>query len=414
MNFISFGRDDYCLLVKSILNIGLGNFNGSVHELKIRKLFNGLTFFGIFTAIVQVAFFYEKDPLATLFHAIWGIYCFIALYFHHLGYFKFAKVSMVAIIIIFGTFASARIGSEYYPHIASFGIIGGIFVFFDVKKEWKYLLIFTLMHSASMILIESDILKNPEIQFESPKVLRAGIVIGTALFVALEILTILRLSWLTERDIIADLKKSNSELKQINEEKTVMLQEIHHRVKNNLQVVISLIKLQSKSVEDEKTIATFEELKMRLISIARMHEMMYLSEKINKIDFKNYVQELSEMVLESTDTTSDVQLTVNTNVDHLSAEGIVPLALILNELITNSIKHAFEGKSNNRISVLFEKTHENRYTLEYSDNGSWKEKNDKANGFGLELIDLLAEQLDGKAEKVSSDEGTKYTFELII
>jgi two-component sensor histidine kinase len=399
--------------VKKILNIGLDNFNGSLHELKIRKLFNGLTFFGIFTAIAQVAFFFEQDKWATLFHAITGVYCFLALYLHYLGYFKFAKVSTVFIVIILGTFASARIGSEYYPHIASFGIIGGIFVFFDIKKEWGYLLLFTLMHASAMIFIESDLLKNPAIHFENPKLLRGTIVIGSALFVALEFLTVLRLSWLTEKDIIANLKKSNTELKQINEEKTVMLQEIHHRVKNNLQVVISLIKLQTKSVEDEKTIIMFEELKMRLISIARMHEMMYLSEKINKIDFKSYVQELSQMVLESTDTSSDVQLTVNTNVDNLSAEGVVPLALILNELITNSIKHAFEDRNDNKIVVSFKKN-DNSYILEYSDNGRWKENKVKTNGFGLELIELLAEQLDGSVKRFSSYEGTKYLFKLII
>ena len=400
--------------MKQILNIGIKDFKGSVHELKIRKLFNGLTFFGIFTAVFQVFIFFEQDKLAALFHSIYGLYCFIAIYLHHLGYFKLAKVSTVIVVIIFGTLASARIGSEYYPHIASFGIIGGIFVFFDIKKEWGYLLLFTLMHASAMILVESDILKNPAIQFENPKILRATIVIGTALFVAIEILTILRLSWLTEKEIISNLKKSNSELKQINEEKTVMLQEIHHRVKNNLQVVISLIKLQTNSIQDQKTIATFEELKMRLISIARMHEMMYLSKKINKIDFKSYVQELSEMVLESTDTTSDVALTVNTNVDHLSAEGVVPLALILNELITNSIKHAFEGRSDNKISVSFKKNDDNRYVLEYSDNGRWKEKKVKTNGFGLELIELLADQLDGTTKRVSTEDGTKFTFDLII
>ena len=226
-------------------------------------------------------------------------------------------------------------------------------------------------------------MQNHDINFENPELLKAGIVIGTALFVGLEILTVLRLSWLTEKEIISDLKNSNSKLKQINEEKTVMLQEIHHRVKNNLQVVISLIKLQTNSIEDNKTIAIFEELKMRLISIARMHEMMYMSEKINKIDFKSYVQELSEMVLESTDTSSNVELSVDTNVHNLSAEGVVPLALILNELITNSIKHAFDDDSNNKIAVSFIKKSVDHYLLEYSDNGKWKEKKQKTNGFGL-------------------------------
>jgi two-component sensor histidine kinase len=93
---------------------------------------------------------------------------------------------------------------------------------------------------------------------------------------------------------------------------------------------------------------------------------------------------------------------------------VVPLALILNELITNSIKHAFDDRSDNKIAVSFKKNDGNHYILEYSDNGKWKDKKVKTNGFGLELIDLLAEQLDGKAHRDSSEEGTKYTFELII
>lgn len=401
--------------MERILNIGLKDFSGSKHEVKIRKLFNGLTFFGIFTAIIQVIFVFQEDFLTTLFHSIWGAYCIIALYFHHLGYFKFAKVSMVIVILTFGTLASARIGSEYYPHIASFGIMGATFVFFDIKKEWGYLLLFILMHSAAVILVESDILKNTSINIDHPELLKTTTVIGTALFVALEILTVLRLSWLSEKEIINDLKKSNKELKQINDEKTVMLQEIHHRVKNNLQVVISLIKLQTSSIEDKKTIATFEELKMRLISIARMHEMMYLSERMNKINFKRYVQELINMILESNDTANDVELTVKTEVDHMSAEGIVPLALILNELITNSVKHSFEHRENgNKITVLFEKTDQDHFTLIYSDNGRWKEKKEDCSGFGLELIELLTEQLDGSFEREISDEGTQYRFDLMI
>lgn len=401
--------------VNKILNIGLKNFNGTSHELKIRKLFNGLTFFGVITSFVQVFFFIQQDPIASLFHGIWGAYCFVAVFFHHRGYYKFAKISLVLVIIVFGTLASGRVGSEYYPHIASFGIIGGIFVFFDIKKEWGYLLFFILLHALSMILIESDILQNPEIQFENPKILKTTIVVATASFVGLEILTILRLSWLNEKEMITSLKTSNTKLKQISDEKTVMLQEIHHRVKNNLQVIISLIKLQTNSIEDRKTMAMFEDLKMRLISIAKMHEMIYLSEKINKIDFKIYVDELSKMVLESTGTEKEVNLSVETNVDHLSAEGIVPLALILNELITNSIKHAFESINNNNvISVSFQKNKTGRYDLDYFDNGKWKEKTIHNNAFGLELIQLLTEQLDGTVQRNTSEKGTKFHFELTV
>ncbi|MEX2483992.1 MAG: sensor histidine kinase, partial [Brumimicrobium sp.] len=377
-------------------------------------LFNGLTFFGFFTAVAQFIIFFPQDVLSALFHSVYGIYCIIALFLHHKGLYQFAKVSLCLIVIIFGTAASVRIGSEYYPHVVSFGIVGAIFVFFDVKKEWGYLVLFTLLHATSMIIIESDIWTNTAIQFNNPQLLRIGILISTALFLAIEILTILRLSWLTEKEINANLHKSNSELQQINEEKTVMLQEIHHRVKNNFQVIISLIKLQTKTIEDPKTIVVFDELRMRLISISRMHEMMYLSDKINKIDFKNYVNELSQMILETLNTKDNIKLTVDSNVEHVSAEGIVPLALLLNELITNSIKHAFDENKDkeNTIKISFHRKEKGLYQLKYVDNGIWKTKKDKKNGFGLELIELLTEQLDGKFKRVANDHGTEYTFEL--
>lgn len=399
--------------MNKILNIGLDNFDGSKYERKIRRLFNGLTFFGFFTAIFQFSVFYQQDGLAALFHAVWGVYCFIALFLHAKGFYFFAKVSLVIFVIVFGTLASAIIGSEYYAHIPSFGILVGIFVFFDIKKEWKWLLFFILLHATAMIFVESDKMKNPAISFPNPQVLKTSLIIGTALFIALEVVTILRLSWLNEKEINESLIRTNEELKQSNEEKTVMLQEIHHRVKNNFQVVISLIKLQTESIKDPSTIAIFRELRMRLISIARMHEMMYLSDKINKIDFKSYVQELSEMVLSNTETKNKVQLDVNTNVDHLSAEGVVPLALILNELITNSIKHAFQNSSDNKIEITFTRAKDGNYSLEYMDNGTWKESG-SSNGFGLELITLLAEQLDGTIDRSITDEGTRFFLKLKI
>jgi two-component sensor histidine kinase len=142
---------------------------------------------------------------------------------------------------------------------------------------------------------------------------------------------------------------------------------------------------------------------------------MYLSEKINKINFKTYVKELSEMILETTGNTHEIKFNVNSNIEHLSAKGIVPLALLLNELITNSIKYAFEtSKSQNTIAVSFEHIDKDRYALKYSDNGRWRQKSESSKGFGLELIELLTEQLDGTAEREVSEAGTGYQFELVI
>lgn len=402
--------------MRQILNLGIDSDRLSQHQVKIRKLFNGLTFFGFFTAIIQVITVVQQDWKATLFHSLWGTYCIVALVIHHHGSYKFARFTLVFFVMVFGTLAAARIGSEYYPHIGSFGILGATFVFFDIRKEWGYILFFVLLHASGMVLVESNILKNETIAFEHPAFVKTATVIGTALFVALEILTVLRLSWIAEKQMISELQTSNKELKQSSDEKTAMLQEIHHRVKNNLQMVISLIRLQTMRIDDQKTIDTFDELRMRLISIARMHEMMYLSDKINKINFKKYVEELCSMIKESTGTSDQVDLIVETEVEHLSAEGIVPIAIILNELITNSIKHAFEGENKHdpRIRISFFRLKDKRYELTYTDNGSWKEVPERSEGFGLELIELLTDQLDGEVSREISDQGTRYKFDFIL
>lgn len=413
---ISFGGSYYYTILKRILNIGVDAEQLSKHEAKLRKLFNGLTFFGFLTAIIQFVTVIQQDIWAALFHTIWGIYCMFALLLHYFGWYKVARFSSVLIVLVFGTLAAARIGSDYYPHVASFGIMVATFVFFDIRKEWGYILFFVLLHASGIMLVESDILMNKSISFQNPEFIRTSTVIGTALFVALEVVTILRLSWLAEKEMIDELQESNHELKQVNEEKTIMLQEIHHRVKNNLQMVISMIRLQTKKIDDERTVETFDELRMRLISIARMHEMMYLSKKLNKINFKNYVEELCEMITDSSCSKNKYKLNVETDVDHLSAEGIVPLALILNELITNSIKHAFQGENSKdpRISISFLRCKDKRYELIYTDNGTWKEIPEKSEGFGLELIELLTDQLDGEIKRETLPEGTRYSFKLTV
>lgn len=394
--------------ITTILNIGIRP-EISETEQKVRKLFNAITFFGGITGLVQVFMFYSVDKYAVLFHAAWTLFCVVALLLHHYGHYQLAKITSVYIILSFGSLASARIGSEYYPHIASFGVVVGTFIFFDLKREWGYIAAFLLLHAGFIVLIESNILQNESITIAYPVALRTLMIVGTALFIALEIYFIINVSTLAQQEKNKKLRVKNIVLQEREDEKTVLLQELHHRVKNNLQMVVSLIQLQKQTITDPEIQQLFNDLKERIIAMARMHEMMYISDKVHKIGVKNYVEDLATTLVSSSESQAPVELKINTNITYLSAKDMVPVALILNELMTNSIKHAFTS-TNNIIEVNFQKISDNKITLHYADNGTWKQPSAENNGFGMELIQLLTEQLDGRFERINSKSETRFQF----
>lgn len=194
-----------------------------------------------------------------------------------------------------------------------------------------------------------------------------------------------------------------------NKEKTVMLKEIHHRVKNNLQVISSLLRLQSYEIEEENSRVHFQNAVHRVAAMALIHEQMYQNENLSKINLKNYVDTLAADLVRNHAHDVDIELNVHSEIEDLGNDTLVPVALILNELITNSLKHAFTGQSTGTINVIIEKNQKQGYfNFIYKDSGTWKSAV-KSNTFGLELIATLIEQLDGEVDR-TYENGTKYTF----
>ena len=142
-----------------------------------------------------------------------------------------------------------------------------------------------------------------------------------------------------------------------------------------------------------------------------MHEMMYKSEQLHKIDFGTYVERLAKAIVEASSTSSNAVVEVNSNVSSISNESIIPIALILNELFSNSFKHAFDpGLSEKRINVSITKLNKKSIRIEYVDNGKWKEPLEKS--FGLDLVDMLVDQLSGNLSRKVSSSGTHYDLVL--
>lgn len=207
--------------------------------------------------------------------------------------------------------------------------------------------------------------------------------------------------------LTTELQHKKEEVELQNEEKTVMLREIHHRVKNNLQVISSLLRLQAREARDVRTTELFKDSTNRVIAMALIHEKMYQTKDLAKINLEDYLKTLLTDLIESYSIEIPIDADIRSNVETISNKSLVPLALLFNELVSNSLKHAFQNQSEGTIKIdIFR--NEGKIILSYWDNGIWREKQ-KETSFGLELIQSLTEQMDG-IYKHSIKQGTSYEF----
>jgi two-component sensor histidine kinase len=208
-----------------------------------------------------------------------------------------------------------------------------------------------------------------------------------------------------------NFQEANIELKLIADEKTILLQEIHHRVKNNLQVVSSLIRMQSFETEDPKAKKMFDATVGRVIAMAQIHEKMYQIDNLSKINLVEYLESLAQDIISSISLETEVKFSIKSDFESIGNRTIVPLALIFNELISNSLKHAFRNSDNGKIDLEICTVDNNTFTLKYNDSGKWEDNIDSKT-FGVTLIETFTEQLDGSMERVINDNGTNYFFTL--
>lgn len=211
---------------------------------------------------------------------------------------------------------------------------------------------------------------------------------------------------------LAERKRAEEQIKLSLKEKEVLLKEIHHRVKNNLQVISSVLRLQSDYVKDDRILALFNDSQNRIRSMALIHEKLYQSSNLLKINFDEYIHDLTENLLRSyVAFASSVTLSTHAAGVWLNIDTAIPCGLIINELVANSLKHAFPQKDqNNEIQVSIVSDKENRFTLKVQDNGiGFPETIDFRNteSLGLELVCVFTEQLSGTIE-LDRNNGTTF------
>jgi PAS domain S-box-containing protein len=200
---------------------------------------------------------------------------------------------------------------------------------------------------------------------------------------------------------ITERRQAEEQIKTSLKEKEVLIKEIHHRVKNNLQVVSSLLFLQSQTVKDEETRRILEESRNRVKSMAFIHKQLYQSKNLAHIDFASYVRSLTKNLLTSYRTNgNDISLDVRVDDIFLALDSAIPCGLIINELVSNTLKHAFSNHSAGHITVDLHQEGE-KNVLVVSDNGVGLPVGldvHTTETLGLQLVSALVQQLDGTLE----------------
>jgi two-component sensor histidine kinase len=208
------------------------------------------------------------------------------------------------------------------------------------------------------------------------------------------------------------VEERTAQLKDSLKEKEILLREIHHRVKNNMQVISGLLTLQEEFSKDEKFIEMIKESQNRIDSMALIHEKLYRSENLSKIDFKEYVEDLVKGLFDSYGITeSKIGLKVYGENIYMGIDVAIPCGLIINELVSNSLKHAFPEGKKGQIEIILNSIGEDMIELLVRDNGvGIPEGIDfrKTDSLGLHIVNILVEhQLHGEIT-MNKDKGTEF------
>jgi PAS domain S-box-containing protein len=210
---------------------------------------------------------------------------------------------------------------------------------------------------------------------------------------------------------IEEHKRADAALEASLREKEVLLKEVHHRVKNNLQVISSLVNLQADAVRDPALLDVLRDVRDRVRTIALVHQGLYQSGNLAEVDFARYAAELLENLWRSHDAAAAaVKLKLELEPVALSVEEAVPCGLILNELASNALEHAFPGRAGGEVTVVLTVVAEDRVQLTFRDDGvglpesfDWQ----RSPTLGLQLVQMLTRQLEATVD-VKRDGGTEF------
>jgi len=362
-------------------------------------------------------FFLIVEPRFALHYGIGAFFTVVATYWLFLKRQYKGVARMLTICSCFLVNTSIFLLPNSIHYIEPFWIlIIALYAFFTLGKNWGFFFILANLISIGLYFVF----------FLYENILRIeAISLGQALGMTLEFALCCGIIGYIVNQFLSTNLRAESELKMANEkitgeksvveklvkEKTVLLQEIHHRVKNNLQVITSLLRMQSGKTVSDETKIHFEDAINRIMTMALIHQRMYEKDNLGEIDLNEYLLALVAGLKNSTSPEFKITFDLQTSVEKVGMKSIVPLALIITELVTNSIKHAFDASDKEpliKVNISEINADPGFFTLNYFDNGKWK--TNEVASFGIELIEMLTEQLEGNFDLVKNDLGSNYLF----
>ncbi len=258
----------------------------------------------------------------------------------------------------------------------------------------------------------SNLLNKDNITFETVLISKEGHKIPVEISTHIFTLNDDKLSLSIARDI-TERKKMENELQVSLEEKEMLLKEIHHRVKNNLMIISSLLNLQSRYIKDKRVLDVFKDSQNRARSMALIHDKLYQSSRLKSIDIGDYIRTLASDLFR-TYTTNSSQIDLNFDIEEVMMDinTMIPLGLIVNELLSNCLKHAFPEGRKGEITIGFHHS-DHKYLLSVRDDGIGFPEDlnyKKTESLGLRLVNILTDQIDGEIV-LKRDNGTEFRIE---
>lgn len=345
------------------------------------------------------------------------------VYLNKTGSFKISRAAIVVTtnlgIIFFSFYLGFDSGIYFYLFVAPLLL----YLLFDFSEK-RSILFFLFMYISTFIIIHTD--QNPFPGFTAntdPTHLKFVYSFNFCVALALCFGLVTYFAGNNKKYILSltdhqelllkeiDLRTKNEELvKKSLHEREILLAEVHHRVRNNLAIISGLINLQANNLKEEKSREIFEDTKNRVYAMALIHTLLYQNKSFAEIDFSQYIKMFCGNIQNSYQTRSKVTLETHIENVFFDINTAIPIAMIINELVTNSFKHAFKDRPSGKIRISLRRPGNDQYEVCVSDNGVGIEKDITAltsQGIGLDIVRSLTDQIDGK---LNNKEGSHFTL----
>jgi len=437
----------------SILNFGIPE--GVVMPAIKRKqivFYNQAMVIGFFATISQMLFVWPFIGAFSLFHLSISGVIGVCMYYSSKGYFHITKkVSLFFIfILIFGAFMTTYLGGAGYYHVGAITVFTFCLIVFDLKKEKIEIFLSLGLTIFSVLIGELGLFNAPDYSGHwFIGVTKIANILSFSLLDFIFIMFIIKLNMKNEEELSTSLEENEMLLKQLtlktteledskqrledtvkkrtsrissqrnvlekqNSEKEILLREVHHRVKNNLQIIVSLINLQRSKFDDAEIEEALTETQNRVLSMSLVHQKMYQTSNFTEIGLDEYINQLVDNIQDlyrhktfshSIEIQKDVQIDIET---------AIPLGLIINEIVTNFFKYACSQVDDGCVFNIKVTSNKNdSFNFKFVDNGpGFSKKNtnvEEVDSLGLKLIKNLVEQIDGDV-KFFNDNGAVYEF----